>query len=89
MRLFQVYKDGGITKAGMGEVLKQIPEDAKGVDAAIKGKHLERISGAELDEVIRKMGKKGKDEIMRELMAKYRLNVDGEELNKYLNTLKS
>jgi hypothetical protein len=33
------------------------------------------------------MGKKGKEEILRELMAKYRLNVDGEELNKYLNTL--
>jgi Glu-tRNA(Gln) amidotransferase subunit E-like FAD-binding protein len=87
VHLFEVYKSGGITKAGMGEALKQIPEDADAVDAAIKSKSLGRISGAELDAVIRKMGKKGKEEILRELMAKYRLNVDGEELNKYLNTL--
>jgi glutamyl-tRNA(Gln) amidotransferase subunit E len=84
VHLFEVYKDGGVTKAGIGEVIKFIPADDAQVDSIIKEKKLGRITGKELEALTGKLGKKGKDEVLRELMAKYRLNIDGEELNKLL-----
>jgi glutamyl-tRNA(Gln) amidotransferase subunit E len=83
-RIFEIYKEGGITKAAIGELIKRAPVDEKGVERAIKEGGLERLSGAKLEGLIKKSGKKGRDEIVRELMQKHRLNIDGEELNALL-----
>ncbi|VVB76741.1 Glutamyl-tRNA(Gln) amidotransferase subunit E [uncultured archaeon] len=84
-RIFERYGHGEITKAAIGEVIKAAPASADEVDRAIKANKLERISGTELKSIIHKLGNKGKDELMRELMSKYRLNVDGEELRSLLD----
>ena len=82
LRIFNEYASGGITKAAIEEILKQTPTDEKTVGKAIKSGKLERIAGKALEKLVRETGKeKGRDEIMREIMSKHRLNVDGDELN--------
>ena len=84
VRIFEQYEKKRITKAAMSEIIRQAPESPKDVDEAIRKGGLERISGKKLEEIISKMGKKNKTEIIRELMGKHRLNVEGDELNRLL-----
>ena len=83
-RIFELYGKGKVTKAAIGEIVKAAPADAEGVDRAVKERKLERISGEELRKVVQRAGGKGGDGLMKELMSKYRLNVDGEELKALL-----
>jgi glutamyl-tRNA(Gln) amidotransferase subunit E len=78
--IFNRYANGEITKAGIVEVIRALPEGRKEVDCAIKKNSLERISGAKLGEIVRHAKAKEKGEVVREIMARYRLNVDGDEL---------
>ncbi len=78
--IFNRYAHGRITKSGIVEVIKALPKSSKDVDAMIKKGSLERISGAKLREIVRQVKAREKGEIIREIMAKYRLNVDGDEL---------
>lgn len=83
--LFIIYKKGSITKAAISEVMKQTPMNEKEVDDTIKKGNLARISGKKLAALVDAAGVKSRDGIIREVMGKYRLNVDGDELNKMLN----
>jgi glutamyl-tRNA(Gln) amidotransferase subunit E len=85
LRIFEEYARGRITKAAIEEILKQTPADEKEVDGVIRSKKLERISGKALEKLVRDTGReKSREEIMREIMSRHRLNVDGEELSKLL-----
>jgi Glu-tRNA(Gln) amidotransferase subunit E-like FAD-binding protein len=80
--IFDRYSRGEITKAGIGEVIKSSPKSSAEVKRIIKEKSLARISGSALKEMVDRMSSDGRKDIVKELMSKYRLNVDGEELNK-------
>lgn len=80
--IFRRYSKGEITKAGMGEVIRHSPKSSGEVKRIIKEKSLARISGSALKEIVDRMVSEGKTDIVKELMSKYRLNVDGEELSK-------
>ena len=88
-RLFVLYSNGKIAKHGVGEALKLLSKDAAtNVDDIIENNKLWRISGNKLKRLVddfkgRGGGKNGV--IVGEIMKRYRLNVDGEELNDMLS----
>lgn len=83
--IFERYKKGEITKVAIEELLKQVPETSGDVSRVIKEKGLARISGKELRKIVASFGRgREKDEMLREIMERHRLNVDGDELNKLL-----
>ncbi len=81
LSIFSMYAQGKITKAAIGEILRYSPKTAKEVQGIVSTNPLQRISGSDLKKLIKKTGKKERGDIIREIMSKYRLNVDGEELN--------
>jgi glutamyl-tRNA(Gln) amidotransferase subunit E len=83
-RIFELYREGEVTKAAMGEILKRAPEGGADVDRIVRENKLERISKARLEAVIKKFGNKSREELTKEIMSSYRLNVDGEELKALL-----
>jgi len=82
--IFAKYSRGEITKAAIGEIIKYSPRSTADIDRVIKSKSLSRISGAKLGDIIKSLGSKEKGDALREVMSKYRFNVDGEELNNML-----
>lgn len=85
VRIFEEYKKGRITKAAIEEILKEAPATGERVESVIRSKKLERISGRALEKLVREMGKElSRGETISRIMNKYRLSVDGEELNKLL-----
>ncbi|MEM4133932.1 MAG: Glu-tRNA(Gln) amidotransferase subunit GatE [Candidatus Micrarchaeia archaeon] len=86
-----LYRDEKITKAAIPEVLKlvaekkqEIGEDIEEIEEIISSAKLMRISGEKLKEIIEKEGIKSAKEIQR-LMAKYRLNIDPQEVMEMIN----
>ena len=63
-------------------MIRHSPKSSAEVKRIIKEKSLARISGSALKEMVERMVSEGKTDIVKELMSKYRLNVDGEELNR-------
>lgn len=84
VEIFNRYTDESITKAAIGEVIKNMPKTVHDIDSIIKSKNLARVSGQKLKEIVNQIKSKEKNEVMREVMAKYRFNVDGDELRKIL-----
>ncbi|HUB92626.1 MAG TPA: Glu-tRNA(Gln) amidotransferase subunit GatE [Candidatus Saccharimonadales bacterium] len=79
--IFRKHAKRQITKLGIEEILKSLPKERWEVDRIIKEKSLERMREPELRKLVRQFAGKSKGEIMREIMSKHRLVVDGEELN--------
>ncbi|MHB1830619.1 MAG: Glu-tRNA(Gln) amidotransferase subunit GatE [Candidatus Micrarchaeaceae archaeon] len=88
VHLFKAYAAGEITKAAIGEVMKNSPKSINDTDRIISEKSLARISGERLKELILKEKKASKGDLAKELMSKYRLNVDGDEFNVILGDMK-
>ncbi|MEM3180849.1 MAG: Glu-tRNA(Gln) amidotransferase subunit GatE [Candidatus Micrarchaeaceae archaeon] len=86
--IFEEYKSKTITKAAIEELLKHTPKTKKDVLDAIRSLNLQRITGRRLEELVAKFSDKPKNDTLREIMAKYRLVVDGAELNALLKTMK-
>jgi len=89
LEAFRFYADGKITKQGMDELLKCMSkEDSSIAELLVKAK-LMRIKGKDLEDLIasERKGRTGMgiDELRNAIMAKYRLNVDGSELNSLLS----
>lgn len=81
LRIFGEYKKGRITKAGIEEIVKHVPESPEDVDKMIKSEKLERISGRALEKLVKESGsEEDREETIRRVMSKHRLNVDGDEL---------
>jgi glutamyl-tRNA(Gln) amidotransferase subunit E len=81
MKVFELYSSGRITKAAIETIMRRIPSDAYEVESAVRELSLERIGKAELKKIISEFRKAGVKDIKREVMTKYRLNVDGRELD--------
>ncbi|MEM3775465.1 MAG: Glu-tRNA(Gln) amidotransferase subunit GatE [Candidatus Micrarchaeaceae archaeon] len=82
--IFKKYSSGYITKLGIVEILKSVPKSSEDVDKAIIEKGLKRISGKALVALVKKFNVSNKDLLVNEIMSKYRLVVDGAELNDIL-----
>ena len=87
LEMFKKYSSGEITKQAIEEVLKALTAGL-GVEEAIRKNKLERIKGENLSKLVDSERKsyKSKDELIRAIMSKYRLNIDGGELNSMLAT---
>ncbi len=89
-RLFVLYSNGKIAKHGVGEALKLLSKDAAtNVDDIIENNKLWRISGNKLKRLVDDFKGRGGAKsgvIVGEIMKRYRLNVDGEELNDLLSS---
>lgn len=88
--MFASYANGEITKQAVDELLKEMSLKKESIVDLIVVKRLKRITGDALASLIidiqRAAGKKmDKDELRNAIMAKYRLNVDGAELNALLS----
>jgi glutamyl-tRNA(Gln) amidotransferase subunit E len=81
VHIFNEYAEGRITRQGIEEILKSSPSNSNDVDKAISDKHLKRIKGKELADLLKGLGLKRGHDAVREVMSRYRANVDGEELN--------
>ncbi|MDE1860560.1 MAG: Glu-tRNA(Gln) amidotransferase subunit GatE [Candidatus Micrarchaeota archaeon] len=75
------YTSAEITKAGVVELLKHTPVSDRDVDRLVEQRNLRRIKGKELERLLKDF--KGSN-IAAEVMSKYRLNIDGEELNSFI-----
>ena len=81
---FTKYAKHSITKQGIEEILRSVPKNRWDVDKAIREKKLSRMDKEELSSIIASMKGADRNAIIREIMSKYRLRVDGEELNSML-----
>ncbi len=87
--LFAAYSKKQITKQGVEELLKEMALHKESVADLITVKRLHRITGAELEKLVRDLRNEASDpsnvnEIRNIIMSKNRLNVDGSELNALL-----
>jgi len=88
--IFERYKDRIITKQAFEPIISAIPRSCADVDKIIEEQNLTRISGNKLVELVRgeiEKGAKQKSLIISNIMSKYRLNIDGEELNDVVDAL--
>jgi len=81
---FKAYADGSVTKQAVEELLKGLSGSDIAVPKLVAKLSLEKITGRELKKLIDSEKGKSKDEIRRVIMSKYRINVDGSELNSLL-----
>ncbi len=85
---FDAYANERITKQAIDEILKSLAKKDSDVGSIVKGLSLERISGKRLEELVSSFKSRLKtgdrNQLRNEIMAKHRLNVDGEELNRLL-----
>jgi glutamyl-tRNA(Gln) amidotransferase subunit E len=79
--IFENYSEERITKLGIEELLKTVPKSKAEVSRYIKEKNLERISGHAVEKLVKDNKGANADETRNRIMAKYRINVDGSELN--------
>lgn len=83
-RILSLYAEGRITKAAIAELFKPVPHTDGDVDAAVKRLGLERLSGDRLLKVLEEFRGESKATAVKKVMARYRLKVDGDELNRVL-----
>lgn len=83
VELFDYYHSGMITKQAIDQVLRELTKGGS-VDAAIAKLKLKKLSANELKEIVAKEKGKTKEETIKNVMSKYRLVVDGAELNAVL-----
>jgi glutamyl-tRNA(Gln) amidotransferase subunit E len=76
IEVLQQYAQNRITKKAIEELIRELCKNPKGdIDAVIKGKGLERITGAALKKIIEEEGADA-----QKILAKYRLRIEAEEL---------
>jgi len=86
LELVNAYGKGMLVKQAVPEALKKLAEKDQSVSAIIKENRLEHISGSALKAIIEKakssINSSDKGKLVAYIMSKYRLNIDGNELNK-------
>ena len=80
VELFDVYHEGKITKQAIDPILRELAK-GKGIKESIVQLKLKRVTGTELKKLISKEKGERRDETIKNIMSKYRLVVDGSELN--------
>ncbi len=89
IEIFNLYAKEMITKQAVDEALKLASKGSGGMEQSLSNLSLLRIKGKELkklvDRVKAESGKISSDELRNRIMSRYRLNVDGGELNRLLS----
>ncbi len=83
--LFNSYGNGEITKAGVEEIAKALLKKNIDVEDAIKDLNLRRITGDELERLVKAELKHDNHDAVKVIMSKYRLVVDGTELHSIIS----
>ena len=76
---------GQITKQALDPLLRELAMGGKNVTGLIEKLKLRKLSSAELKALILKEKSKSKEEVIRAIMSKHRLVVDGADLNNALS----
>ncbi len=85
LKVFAEYGKSSIAKAAIEEILKREPKNGADVERIIKSERLERLKGRELELAIKEAGDGGeREDRLRRIMSKHRLNIDGDELRAML-----
>ncbi len=91
LELFTAYSERKITKQGVEEALKEISKNDVAISELLKTANLLRISGKDLEKIVKEFMAKSSDadknSLIRNIMGKYRINIDGEELHATLEKL--
>ncbi|MEM0201370.1 MAG: Glu-tRNA(Gln) amidotransferase subunit GatE [Candidatus Micrarchaeaceae archaeon] len=85
LQIFKEYSEENIVKTGIGEILSLVPKNPEEVKKIIDEKKLKRIKGNELEKLLKSFNIEDKSKLLREIMSKYRLNIEGDELNSLIN----
>ena len=90
IKLFSVFFKKLITKQAFDPILKQLAQKNSDVEDIISEQKLFRIRGKELELLIKSLFKPHTDInlLKKTIMEKHRLNIDGDELNALLNSIK-
>ena len=81
VEIFNKYASGKITKAAIGEILRLSPKSPDAVDLIIKEHSLAKMTKEQLIREVKSIESSGGKDIIKEIMSKHRLNVDGDELS--------
>jgi glutamyl-tRNA(Gln) amidotransferase subunit E len=88
LELFEAYVKGRITKQAVGELLAALAKHDEPVATLIDKRSLHRITGKALKELVARMrkelGNPGSEALRNSIMSKYRIAIDGSELNELL-----
>jgi glutamyl-tRNA(Gln) amidotransferase subunit E len=92
IEIFGLYANEKITKQAVDEILKIASKDPDNLQSSISKLSLFRIKGTALTELVEKVRKENpgvtNDQLRDKMMSRYRLNVDGAELNRLLEKKK-
>ncbi len=92
IEIFGFYAQGKITKQAVDEILRLASKDSTNLEMLLTKSSLMRITGKELVALVEKVKKENKginaDGLRSMIMSKYRLNVDGSELNSIISKKK-
>ena len=86
IELFGAYSKKKITKQAVEEVLKLLCKEDMPIEKIMEKNGLKRLGGDALKKLVEQEMKRTKDkgQIIKRIMSKHRLNVDGSELNSML-----
>ena len=90
IKIFSLFSSGSITRLGAEEIIRELPQSEKGIYSIIERKRLKKLSGDSLKELVRSaLAAEGdRNKVRKELMSKYRVSIDGEELNSILESMR-
>ncbi len=92
LAIFEEFKAKAITKAAIEELLRHAPKTRKEVYELISKLNLNRITGQRLIALVNEYKSSGKyekqEDIIKQIMSKYRLQIDGNELNALIKASK-
>ncbi len=87
--VFERFANKEITKAAIEEILKALPKNPSEIGRIVREKRLERLSETQIEAIVKEMNMADRGQLMKTIMTKYRLNIDGEELNRVLSSMLS
>ena len=86
--LFDAYHSGTITKQAIDPLLRELALGARDIAALVHKLKLKRLSATEIKELIHKEKGKTREDTVKNIMSKYRLVIDGNDLNDALGKAK-
>jgi glutamyl-tRNA(Gln) amidotransferase subunit E len=85
LEIFKEYANGSIVKTAIGEIMSLVPKSPDDVHNIIKQRSLSRIKGKDLEKLVKSFNIDDKTKLLKEIMSKYRMNIEGDELNYLIN----
>ncbi len=84
---FEFVRNKKITKQAFELLIEEMCKSDLSPEEVIKKNGLQRLSGKEIEEIIKSLKISDKERAIKEIMSKYKLNIDGEDLKKAIAAL--